>query len=146
MEVKVTSRRANSFYSIESRKGKVEFKENVKFFKSMAKEAMSISTSQPIQITGKPKLEDKKSMSFKDGTKKRPTLKELEEKKYPLPDWDLSCMLVDLLEKGVIELVKTKHPEEAGRTTDPKYCRYHRVISHPLKKVHYTQGAHYVIH
>jgi len=43
-------------------------------------------------------------------------------------------MLDDLLENGIIELPAPKHPEEAGRITDPKYCRYHRVISHPLEK------------
>ena len=43
-------------------------------------------------------------------------------------------MLDDLLENGIIELPIPKRPEEAGRTIDPKYCRYHRVISHPLEK------------
>jgi len=43
-------------------------------------------------------------------------------------------MLDDLLEKGVIELPPSKRPEELGRTNDPKYCRYHRVVSHPLEK------------
>jgi len=43
-------------------------------------------------------------------------------------------MLDDLLENGIIELLAPKRPEEAGRTTDPKYCHYHRVISHPLEK------------
>ena len=70
----------------------------------MIKEAMSTSTSQPIQITGKPKLEDKKIMSFKVATKKHLTVNELHEKKFPFPDLDLSFMLDDLLEKGVIEL------------------------------------------
>jgi len=43
-------------------------------------------------------------------------------------------MLDDLLEKGIIELPSSIRPEEAGRVNDPKYCRYHRVISHPLEK------------
>jgi len=43
-------------------------------------------------------------------------------------------MLDDLLEKGVIQLQEKKRLEEVGRTTDPKYCRYHRVVSHPLEK------------
>jgi len=67
-------------------------------------------------------------------TRKRPTLKELQEKKYPFLDLDLSGMLDDLLEKGVIELPKPKHQEEAGKTINPKYCQYHRIVSHPLKK------------
>jgi len=43
-------------------------------------------------------------------------------------------MLDDLHEKGVIELPEPKRPEEAERTTDPKYCCYHRIVSHPLEK------------
>jgi len=43
-------------------------------------------------------------------------------------------MLDDLLEKGVIQLPEPKRPEEVGRIADPKYCRYHRMVSHPLEK------------
>jgi len=43
-------------------------------------------------------------------------------------------MLDDLFENKIIELPEPKRPEEAGRTSDPKYCRYHRVVSHPLEK------------
>jgi len=70
------SHRGNSFYSTESKKDKVEFKKKVRFSKSVAKEVMFISTGDPIQITGKPKLEGKKNTLFKDATKKHPTLKE----------------------------------------------------------------------
>ena len=77
MELTTASHRENSFYPTESKKNKVEFKKNVKFSKNMTKEAMSTCTSQPIRITRKPKLEDKKSSPFKDVTKKRHALKEL---------------------------------------------------------------------
>ena len=43
-------------------------------------------------------------------------------------------MLDDLLEDKIIKLPEPKRPEEAGRTSNPKYCRYHKVVSHPLKK------------
>jgi len=43
-------------------------------------------------------------------------------------------MLDDLLENEIIELPLPKRPKEAGRTTDLKYCCYHNVTSHPLKK------------
>jgi len=42
-------------------------------------------------------------------------------------------LLDDLLERGVIELPKSKRLEEAGRVIDPKYYRYQKVISHLLK-------------
>jgi len=41
----------NSFYSTESRKGKVEFEKTVNFSTSTIKGAMSTFTSQSIQIT-----------------------------------------------------------------------------------------------
>ena len=43
-------------------------------------------------------------------------------------------MLDDLLEKGVIELAELKFPEDVGRIADPKYYRYHRIVSHLLEK------------
>ncbi|KAH7844624.1 hypothetical protein Vadar_030078 [Vaccinium darrowii] len=49
---------------------------------------------------------------------KRPTLKELQEKRYPFPNSDEPSMLEDLLEKNVIQLPKCKHPEEMGKVHD----------------------------
>jgi len=92
------------------------------------------SDEEPVQISGKSRLGEKKGSSFTGGGRKRPTLKELQEKKYPFPHSDLSGMLGDLLENGIIELPTPKRPEEAGKTSDPKYRRYHQVISHPLEK------------
>jgi len=46
-------------------------------------------------------------------------LKELLENKYLVLDSDLSRMLDDLLEKGVIQLLEPKRLEDIGRTTDP---------------------------
>jgi len=40
----------------------------------------------------------------------------------------------DLVENELMELSPPKQPEEVGRTTDPKYYHYHRVISHHLEK------------
>ena len=41
-------------------------------------------------------------------------------------------MLDHLLELKFIKLPEIKHPEEADQTNDPKYCKYHRPIVHPL--------------
>jgi len=43
-------------------------------------------------------------------------------------------MLPKLLEKELIELPESKHPKDVRRTNDPKYCKYHRIISHPIEK------------
>ena len=130
MEMTIASRCGKSSSLHDSRKDKGEFKKNPKPSKPSSKESMATSTGEPVRISGKPKYENKKSEFPKDAGKKRPTLKELQEKKYPFPDLDLSGMLDDLLQNGVIELPNPERPKEA----DPKYCRYHRVVSHPLEK------------
>ena len=43
-------------------------------------------------------------------------------------------MLDELLENKIIELPEAKRPKELGKTPDPNYCRYHRLISHPIEK------------
>ncbi|KAF9661842.1 hypothetical protein SADUNF_Sadunf19G0110800 [Salix dunnii] len=43
-------------------------------------------------------------------------------------------MLDDLLEANIIELPEVKRPEEANQVDNPNYCKYHRLISHPVEK------------
>ncbi|KAM1634402.1 hypothetical protein EV1_027368 [Malus domestica] len=43
-------------------------------------------------------------------------------------------MLEDLLEKKVIGLPECRRPEEMNRTDSPRYCKFHRFISHPTEK------------
>ncbi|KAM1520348.1 hypothetical protein ACFX1Z_023052 [Malus domestica] len=62
------------------------------------------------------------------------TLRELEQKTYPFPDSDVAAMLDDLLKKKVIELPECNHPEEMNCVNDPRYCKYHRIVSHPVGK------------
>ena len=95
---------------------------------------MSISIGKLIQIMGKPKLEDNKSTSFKDLMKKCSTLKDLQEKKcHSLTQTYWKCLMI-LLKKGSSNFQKKKWAEEVGRTANLKYCRYHRIVSHPLEK------------
>ena len=43
-------------------------------------------------------------------------------------------MLKQLLKLKLIELPKCKQLEEIGKVDDPNYCKYHRIISHPIQK------------
>jgi len=52
-------------------------------------------------------------------------------------------MLNDLLEKRVIQLPELKMLEEVGRTPDPKYCRYQRLLSQPLENASHLKGVSY---
>jgi len=53
---------------------------------------------------------------------------------------DAPEILQKLLEKGFIELPESKCPEEVGRTNDPKYYQYHRIIGHPIEKCDVFRG------
>ena len=43
-------------------------------------------------------------------------------------------MLKQLQEKKLIQVPECKRSEQAGKVDDLKYCEYHRVISHLVKK------------
>jgi len=75
MEVTIANCCINSFGFTESKKGRVEWKRNMKFSKNSSTKAMSISTSESNEIMRKLKWEDKKSMPLKDVTKRPPLLK-----------------------------------------------------------------------
>jgi hypothetical protein len=53
---------------------------------------------------------------------------------YPFPDSGISSILDDLLEVNLIELPKVKCPKETNQVDNPNYCKYHRLINHPIEK------------
>lgn len=62
------------------------------------------------------------------------TLKKMQENKYPFLDSDVPKFFDEFLELKLIELLKMKRTNEAERTNDPNYCKYHQLVSHPLEK------------
>ncbi|OIT19444.1 hypothetical protein A4A49_55051, partial [Nicotiana attenuata] len=110
-----------------------EFKKNVAS-KHQTKESMAVKATS-VKVTTKKKVkEDKTPSQYPKEEKRRPTLKELEAKVYPFPDSDVPTILDELLDKKVIDLPESKRPEETGKVGDPKYCKFHRIISHPTEK------------
>ncbi|KAH7838039.1 hypothetical protein Vadar_021374 [Vaccinium darrowii] len=108
----------------------VEYKNGTKSNKSSGastEESMAVSMVS-VKI---PRKDEKKEEYPRD---KRPTLKELQEKRYPFPNADVLSMLEDLLEKNVIQLRECKCPKEMGKVHDPRYCHYHRIVSHSTEK------------
>ncbi|KAM2204747.1 hypothetical protein FF2_023878 [Malus domestica] len=95
------------------------------------KEAMTVNTA-PVKISTRGKAI--RTEAFRDQGMRRCTLKELEEKTYPFPDSDVVAMLDDLLDKKVIGLPECRRPEEMNHTDSPRYCKFHRFISHPTEK------------
>ncbi|KAM1481946.1 hypothetical protein ACFXTO_034311 [Malus domestica] len=104
-------------------------------------EAFTVSTAPvktafaPIMISSKTKAKEiKRGEPPRTQERYKSTLRELEQKAYPFPDSDMDAMLDDLLEKKVIKLLECKWPEEMNRINDPKYCKYHRIVSHHVGK------------
>ena len=74
----------------------------------------------PVKISTRDKKKEvKEARPIQENERRRFTLKELEEKKYPFPDFDVPNMLENLLLKMVIELPECQHLEEMGRVNDP---------------------------
>ena len=64
---------------------------------------------------------------------RRPTLQERKEKKYPFDDDDVQGIFDELMAAKAISLPDPKRPAEVNKTNDPRYCPYHRIVSHPIK-------------
>ena len=65
---------------------------------------------------------------------RRSSLKEWEQKVYPFLDVDMPEMLEQQLKLQLIVLPECKRLEEMEKVDDPNYCKYHRIISHPIQK------------
>ena len=60
--------------------------------------------------------------------------RDFEGKERPYSEFDAPEMFDKFLEKELIEFPESSRLEQIGRTNDPKYCKYHMIISHPIEK------------
>ena len=51
--------------------------------------------------------------------------------KYSFADEDVEEIFNVLYKENAIELPKLKRPSEVNKTKNPKFCRFHRIVSHP---------------
>ncbi|KAH7852825.1 hypothetical protein Vadar_029728 [Vaccinium darrowii] len=126
MEINIANHGGGNPSIVEHSKYKNGTKSN-KLSGASTEESMAVSMV-PVKI---PRKDKKREENPRD---KHPTLKELQEKRYPFPDADVPSMLEDLLEKNVIQLPECKRPEEMRKVHDPRYYHYHRIVSHPTEK------------
>ncbi|XP_070032500.1 uncharacterized protein [Nicotiana tomentosiformis] len=137
MELSMSSSKNQGPPVYEPRKGKdkQEIKKGGKFVpKSERKESMNINVS-PLKVTTKAsKKQSVKTTSLQDKAGRKLTMKEMQAKEYPFLDSDVPTIFEELLELKLIEFPEIKHPDEAGMTNDPNYCKYHWLIGHPIKK------------
>ena len=94
---------------------------------------MSVNVS-PLKFTTNEGVKQNVRMIFQARSNQKSTLKEMQGKKYLFLDSDVSKIFDELLELKIIDLPEMKRPDEAGKTDDPNYCKYHRLVSHPLEK------------
>ena len=94
---------------------------------------MSVNVS-PAKFTTNEGVKQNVRTTFQERSNQQSTLREMQGKKYPFLDSDVSEIFDEFLELKLIDLPEMKRPDEAGKTDDPNYCKYHRLVSHPLEK------------
>ncbi|CAA0821924.1 Unknown protein, partial [Striga hermonthica] len=97
------------------------------------KEAMAVN-ARPIKLKGNTseKAVEEKEVPQDRGQRKL-TLKKMQAKQYPFLDSDVCGIFDDLIQEQLIELPEMKRPEEAEQVDNPKYCKYHRLVSHSIE-------------
>ena len=118
----------------EERKERWEVRKNDKNAKSNIKDSININSASVKISTRNVKANEKRPEGGQQSETRRSSLKEWEQKVYPFLDADMPKMLEQLLKLQLIELPECKRPEEMGKVDDPNYCKYHRIISHPIQK------------
>ena len=99
MEMTIANCYSKLSSSYEFKKDKGDSRKSSKCPKASMKETMTVSTREPMRISRKSRPVKKKTSFYEETTKMHRTLKELQDRKYPFLDLDLSRMLGDLLEK-----------------------------------------------
>jgi len=82
----------------------------------------------------KTKLGGEKRLALQRHDEKAPYFEGTSRDEISVSLFGLAQNTNDLPEKGFIQLPEPKRPKEVGSTADPKYCRYHRMVSHPPEK------------
>ncbi|KAL7152972.1 hypothetical protein ABFS83_04G134500 [Erythranthe nasuta] len=100
------------------------------FSKTSSKESLAVNAT-PIKFQGKVNGNNEEKQDFSQ-ERRRLTLKEMQAREYPFLDTDVAGIFDDLLGLKLIELPEMKRPEEANKTEDPKYCKYHRLVGHRI--------------
>lgn len=102
------------------------------FTKTTTKESMTVNAT-PVKVKGNTsdKSNLKKEIS-QEMERRKLTLKEIKGKQYPFLASDVSGIFDDFIKARLTDLPEMKRPEETGRVYDPKYCKYHQLVGHPI--------------
>ena len=134
MELSISSHGNMKPPILEERKERREARKNDRNVKSNIKDLMNVNPALVKISTRNVKANEKRPEGGQQRETRRSSLKEWEQKVYPFLDADMPEMLEQLLKLKLIELPKCKRLEEMRKVDDPKYCKYHHIISHPIRK------------
>ena len=116
------------------RKAKKEVRRNDKNAKVNLKDSMIVNTTEVKVPRRGANANEKRLEGWQKNEVRRLTLKEREQKVYSFPNEDVPNIFEQLLQMKLIELPECKRPEDMGKVDDPNYCKYHRIIGHPIQK------------
>ena len=124
----------------ESRK---EVRRNDKNAKVNLKNPMIVNTTEVKVPRRGANANEKQLKGWQKNEVCRLTFKEREQKVYPFPNEDVPNIFEQLLQMKLIELPECRRPEDMGKVDDPNYCRYHRIIGHPIQKCFVFKGKNH---
>ncbi|KAK2971688.1 hypothetical protein RJ640_007726 [Escallonia rubra] len=114
MEISIANHGGNSPALPDPRKKRREGKKVERSSRTTRKESLAVTTAL-LKIPKKEKPKEEKALEhLQEKSRQQPSLKELEGKVYPFPDFDVPGILDFLLEKKIIELPESKRPEESS--------------------------------
>ncbi|KAL0281863.1 UNVERIFIED_CONTAM: hypothetical protein Sangu_2985500 [Sesamum angustifolium] len=114
-------------------KEKQEVKKGGKpFSRAPSKESMAVNVAFKLKSTAKDNVAPRNNVPYERPQRKL-TLKEMQAREYSFLDSDVPGIFDDLLEANLIDLPEMKRPEEAEQKDDPKYCKYHCLVGHPIQ-------------
>ena len=102
--------------------------------KSTSKTQWLLTLSKSTFQEGEANANEKQLEGWQKNEVRRLTLKEREQKVYPFPNEDVPNIFEQLLQMKLIEFPECRRPEDMGKVDDTNYCKYHRIIGHPIQK------------
>ena len=132
MELRIASHGSTNPPILEKRKKEV--RKNDRNAKVNLKDPMIVNTVE-VKVPRRGAYANKKQLEgWQKNEVRRLTFKEHEQKVYLFPDEDVPNILEQLLQLKLIELLECRRLEDLGKVDDPNYCKYHRIIGHPIQK------------
>ena len=132
MELRIASHGSTNPPILEKRKKEV--RKNDRNAKVNLKDPMIVNTVE-VKVPRRGANANKKQLEgWQKNEVRRLTFKEHEQKVYLFPDEDVPNILEQLLQLKLIELLECRRLEDLGKVDDPNYCKYHRIIGHPIQK------------